>query len=56
LFNEIAAHEAAELAALRKSQGRPVDMRDTFIAGIALSQRTVSLLGIRDILTIFQYQ
>jgi predicted nucleic acid-binding protein len=29
---------AAHLAAERKKRGRPVDMRDTFIAGIALAQ------------------
>lgn len=33
-----AARLAAQLAAERKSRGRPVDMRDTFIAGIALAQ------------------
>lgn len=33
-----AAHLAAHLAAERKKRGRPVDMRDTFIAGIALAQ------------------
>jgi hypothetical protein len=34
-----AAAQAARLAAQRKQRGRPVDMRDTFIAGIALSRR-----------------
>ena len=38
-FDNNAADYAAELAAQRKQQGRPVDMRDTFIAGIALAQR-----------------
>ena len=38
-FDAEAARHAATLAALCKSQGRPVDMRDTFIAGIALSRR-----------------
>jgi toxin FitB len=33
-----ASHLAAHLAAERKKRGRPVDMRDTFIAGIALAQ------------------
>ena len=34
-----AANHAAELAAQRKALGRPVDMRVTFIAGIAISRR-----------------
>lgn len=37
VFDVRAAGKAAELAALRKSLGRPVDMRDTFIAGIAMA-------------------
>ena len=32
-------HEESGLAAIRKALGRPVDMRDTFIAGIALARR-----------------
>jgi predicted nucleic acid-binding protein len=39
LFDINAAAHAAELAADRKTRGRPVDMRDTFIAGIALARR-----------------
>ena len=39
LFDANAATQAAELAAQRKASGRPVDMRDTFIAGIALARR-----------------
>jgi len=39
LFDTNAATQAAHLAAERKARGRPVDMRDTFIAGIALAQR-----------------
>jgi predicted nucleic acid-binding protein len=39
LFDDNAATQAAHLAAERKAQGRPVDMRDTFIAGIALARR-----------------
>jgi predicted nucleic acid-binding protein len=39
LFDDNAATQAAQLAAERKVQGRPVDMRDTFIAGIALARR-----------------
>ena len=37
VFDVRAAGKAAELAALRKFRGRPVDMRDTFIAGIAMA-------------------
>lgn len=33
-FDVAAAESAAELSALRKSLGRPVHIRDTFIAGI----------------------
>ena len=39
LFDSNAATQSALLAAERKARGRPVDMRDTFIAGIALAQR-----------------
>jgi predicted nucleic acid-binding protein len=39
LFDAVAATEAALLAARRKALGQPVDMRDTFIAGIALAKR-----------------
>lgn len=38
VFDVRAAHLAAHLAAERKNRGRPVDMRDTFIAGIAIAQ------------------
>ncbi|MCC6869492.1 MAG: type II toxin-antitoxin system VapC family toxin [Burkholderiales bacterium] len=38
-FDSAAAAEAAALAAARKRAGRPVDMRDTQIAGIALARR-----------------
>jgi hypothetical protein len=40
-FDSAAANEAAALAAMRQRAGRPVDMRDTQIAGIALSRRAV---------------
>ena len=40
LFDAPAATHAAQLAADRKAHGRPVDIRNTFIAGIALSKRT----------------
>ena len=36
-FDSGAAEHAARLAADRKRTGRPVDLRDTFIAGIALA-------------------
>jgi predicted nucleic acid-binding protein len=38
-FDGAAAAEAASLAAERQKAGRPVDMRDTQIAGIALARR-----------------
>ena len=38
-FDAEAAKQSARLAADRKARGRPVDMRDTFIAGIALAKR-----------------
>ena len=38
-FDSAAATEAASLAAERQTAGRPVDMRDTQIAGIALARR-----------------
>ena len=37
-FDSAAAARAAELAARRQRAGRPVDMRDTQIAGIALAR------------------
>jgi toxin FitB len=37
-FDSAAAIAAASLAAVRQKSGRPVDMRDTQIAGIALSR------------------
>lgn len=36
-FDSGAAKHAARLASNRKRAGRPVDLRDTFIAGVALS-------------------
>ena len=38
-FDSAAATEAASLAAERQKAGRPVDLRDTQIAGIALARR-----------------
>lgn len=47
-FDVAAAECAAELAAQRKRQGRPVDIRDTFIAGIALSHgATIATRNVR---------
>lgn len=39
LFDQPAASQAADLAALRKNAGKSIDMRDTFIAGIALARK-----------------
>jgi predicted nucleic acid-binding protein len=38
VFDVRAADQAAQLAADRKARGRPVDIRDTFIAGIAIAR------------------
>ena len=38
-FDADAATQASQLAAERKARGRPVDIRDTFIGGIALAKR-----------------
>ena len=38
-FDSAAAMEAALFAAARQTTGRPVDIRDTQIAGIALARR-----------------
>jgi len=38
-FDGAAATEAASLAAIRQKAGRPVDLRDTQIAGISLARR-----------------
>jgi predicted nucleic acid-binding protein len=38
-FDAVAAERASELMAQRKIRGRPVDLRDTMIAGIALASR-----------------
>ena len=48
-FDSAAAVEAASLAAERQKAGRPVDMRDTQIAGIALARRaTLATRNVRD--------
>jgi len=47
-FDVAAAERAAKLSAQRKRQGRPVDIRDTFIAGIALSHgATIATRNVR---------
>lgn len=38
-FDTLAAEQAAKLAAKRQRNGRPIDMRDTFIAGIAIARK-----------------
>jgi toxin FitB len=38
-FDVAAAGQASDLMAARHKKGRPVDLRDTMIAGIALAQR-----------------
>ncbi len=46
-FDSAAAVEAASLAAERQRAGRPVDMRDTQIAGIALARH--AMLATRNV-------
>lgn len=47
-FDVAAAECAARLSAQRKRQGTPVDIRDTFIAGIALSHgATIATRNVR---------
>jgi predicted nucleic acid-binding protein len=47
-FDELAAEQAAILMEKRRSVGRPVESRDTMIAGIALAQRaTLATRNIR---------
>lgn len=47
IFDIPAAEQAAELMAFRKLKGRPVDQRDTMIAGIALA--THATLATRNV-------
>lgn len=48
-FDSAAATEAAELAASRRKAGRPMDIRDTQIAGIALARHaTLATRNVRD--------
>jgi len=47
-FDSAAANQAAALAAERQAAGRPVDMRDTQIAGIAIARRaTIATRNVR---------
>jgi predicted nucleic acid-binding protein len=47
-FDSAAANQAAALAAERQAAGRPVDMRDTQIAGIAAARRaTIATRNVR---------
>jgi predicted nucleic acid-binding protein len=47
-FDSAAATEAASIAAERQKAGRPIDMRDTQIAGIVLARRaTLATRNIR---------
>ena len=48
-FDIDAAEEAARLAASRQKAGKPIEVRDTLIAGIALSRRaTIATRNLRD--------
>ncbi len=48
-FDREAAEQASSLTASRKERGRPRELRDTMIAGIALSQRaTLATRKVRD--------
>jgi len=47
-FDSAAANQAAALAAERQAAGRPVDMRETRIAGIAIARRaTIATRNVR---------
>jgi predicted nucleic acid-binding protein len=46
-FDEAAAECAADLAAVRKAKGHPIEARDTMIAGIVLANRAT--LATRDV-------
>jgi len=45
LFDQQAAEHAALLMVRRKSAGRPIDLRDAMIGGIALAQRATLATG-----------
>lgn len=44
-FDRQAATQAASIAAKRKALGKPVDMRDTFIGGIAMARSATLVTG-----------
>jgi hypothetical protein len=44
-FDSEAAAHAADLMAARRRRGRPVDLRDTMVAGIALAHRATVATG-----------
>jgi hypothetical protein len=44
-FDGDSAQQAADLAALRRRKGRPVDLRDTMIAGIVLANNATLSTG-----------
>jgi len=52
-FDDAAASQAADLMASRQKNGRPIDLRDTMIAGIVLAQQaaiaTRNTANFRDI-------
>jgi predicted nucleic acid-binding protein len=53
LFDQMAAEQAAHLAADRQKKGYTVDMRDTFIAGIALARKaTIATRNIKHFLNL----
>ena len=45
VFDAAAARQAGDLMASRKKKGRPVELRDTMIAGIALSHHATLATG-----------
>jgi hypothetical protein len=48
-FDLIAAEDSAQLQTARRQQGRSVELRDTFIAGIALTNRaTLATRNVKD--------
>ena len=44
-FDVAAANLAADLMAARRQKGRPVELRDTMIAGIALARKSLAPAG-----------
>ena len=54
LFDQNASEQAAHLAANRRKKGYTVDMRDTFIAGIALAKKAA--IATRNVAHFFDLQ